>query len=79
MPHDHIAISAVLQRELRRRRREVTAVEAATWLDQAHILEDSPSRPGLPLRRLLRAGRIEGAEQHPSRPYGRWFITRLAR
>lgn len=78
MPHDVIAISAFLQRELRTRRRDdVPAVEAARWLDRAHLLSDSPSRPGLPLRNLLRADRIKGAEQRPPRRYGRWFIRQL--
>lgn len=80
MPHDHIEIGTFLQRELRRRRQlEVTAVEAAAWLDRARVLDDSASRPGLPLRRLLRAHRIPGAEQRPPRPHGRWYITQLGR
>jgi hypothetical protein len=55
---------------------EVRAVEAARWLDEASVLSDSPPRPGLPLRKLLRAGVITGAEQRPDRPHGRWFIVR---
>ena len=55
---------------------EVTAVEAARWLDAAGVLNDSDSKPGFPLRTLLRAGGVAGAEQRPPRPYGRWFITR---
>jgi len=75
MPH---GISAFIQHELRTRGRdEVPAVEAARWLDHAHMLTDSPSRPGLPLRKLLRADRIEGAEQRPPQRYGRWFIRQL--
>lgn len=70
-------ISAFLQDELRRRGlHEVDAVEAATWLDAAHVLKDSRSRPGLPLRDRLRARAITGAEQRSPRPYGRWFIVR---
>ena len=66
-----------LQHELRRRRiEEVTAVEAGRWLDEAHILRDSPSRPGLPLRNLLRAGAIKSAQQRPAQANGRWFIVR---
>ena len=77
-PHDHVEIGTFLQRQLRTRGRdEVPAVEAARWLHQAHLLNDAPSRPGLPLRNLLRAGRIAGAEQRPPRRYGRWFIRRL--
>jgi hypothetical protein len=70
-------INAVLQAELRRRRmHEVSAVGAARWLDAASVLKDSQSRPGLPLRNLLRAGRISGATQRPAAPHGRWYITR---
>jgi hypothetical protein len=55
---------------------EVTAVEAAVWLDDAGLLKDSPTRPGLPLRQLLRAGKILQAEQRPPSPNGRWYIVR---
>ena len=69
-------ITAFLQSELKRRGlSEVPAVDAASWLDERHILRDSPSRPGLPLRNRLRAGVIGGVEQRPSKPYGRWFIV----
>jgi hypothetical protein len=71
------AVSVALQNELRRRARdEVGAVEAARWLHEAGVLKDSAARPGLPLRELLRAGAVEGAEQRPSRWNGRWFIRR---
>jgi hypothetical protein len=71
-------VSAFLQDQLRlRSRREVTALEAAQWLDQAGLLADSEQRPGLPLRNLLRAGSIEGAEQRPNQRNGRWFIMRI--
>lgn len=49
----------------------LTAVEAAEILDKAEILNDSPSRPGKPLRDILRAGGIEHAYQLSN---GRWFI-----
>jgi len=69
---DAARISRVLQEQLRARNRpEVTAVEAAEWLDEAGLLKDSRHRPGLPLRRLLRAGMIEGQHQYPNR---RWFV-----
>lgn len=55
---------------------EVPAVEAARWLDAAGVLKDSETRPGLPLRNLLRAGRIDNAVQRPDKPHGRWYITR---
>ena len=73
-----VDINHFLQRELRRRRlHEVPAVEAASWLQHAHLLPDSRSRPGKPLRDLLRAGAIRGSDQRPAKSNGRWFITRL--
>lgn len=51
--------------------REVTAVEAAAELDRLGLLRDSSSRPGLPLRRLLRGGRIGHARQEG----GRWWLA----
>ena len=74
---DHV--NAFIQHELRRQ--NVTAVPAVTvarWLDRAGILTDSASRPGLPLRRLLRAGLIAGSVQRPPTSNGRWFITPVA-
>jgi excisionase family DNA binding protein len=71
------AINGFLQGRLRDLGRpEVSALEAACWLDDAGLLRDSETRPGLPLRNLLRAGQIMGADQRPARRYGRWFITR---
>jgi hypothetical protein len=71
-------INLFLQEELSRRGLdEAGAVEAAGWLDRAGMLRDSSSRPGLPLRNLLRADCIEGAEQRPARKYGHWFIRRM--
>ena len=57
-------------------RNAVAAVKAATWLDEAGLLRNYKN--GLPLRRLLRAGRIAGHEQRPKQPNGRWWIRRLA-
>jgi hypothetical protein len=54
---------------------DVPAVVAARWLDDAGLLRDSGSRPGKPLRDLLRAAKIGYAEQRPSTPNGRWFIV----
>jgi len=51
---------------------EVTAVEAAELLDGADVLRDR--KRGLPLRNLLRAGQICGAEQLN----GRWWVIRPA-
>ena len=55
---------------------DVAAVQAARWLDDAALLGDSPSRPGKPLRDLLRAGKIAYAEQRPPTQNGRWFIVK---
>jgi hypothetical protein len=51
-----------------------SAVEAARWLDGVGFLKDSKSRPGKPLRDLLRAGKVTG-QRHASN--GRWFIDRI--
>jgi len=52
-------VNKFLKDYLRRTKRcELTAVEANQLLDEAGILGDSRNRPGLPLRRLLRAGKI---------------------
>jgi hypothetical protein len=65
------SINRYIQRELRRRKLErVTAVEAAKWLNERGLLRDSPHRPGLPLRRLLRKELIRGAWQES----GRWWF-----
>lgn len=67
-------IGEFLQLVLRvRHLQEVTAVSAAAWLDAVGILRDSKSRPGKPLRDLLRAGEIPGQVQLRN---GRWYITR---
>jgi hypothetical protein len=74
---DPRGIAAFLQRRLEQSGLdEVAAVEAAVWLDDAGVLKDSPTRPGLPLRELLRAGKILHAEQRPPFPNGRWYIVR---
>ena len=74
---DLYAINLHLQKRLERDwRDEVRAVEAAAWLDKAGLLTDR--KGGLPLRDLLRAGRIAGQEQRPNKKNGSWFIRRLA-
>ena len=76
MPDLH-AINVHLQDRLERDRRdEVRAPEAARWLNEAGLLPDR--KGGLPLRNLLRAGRIAGQQQRPNRKNGTWFIRRLA-
>ena len=75
MPEAEV-IAAFLQRRLHQLGLdEAPAVEAATWLDEAGLLRDSAGRPGLPLRKLLRAGTIPNGEQRPPFPNGRWFIV----
>lgn len=68
-------ISAFIQVVLRiRGLPRVDAVTAAAWLDAVGILKDSPSRPGKPLRDMLRANMIAGQHQEASH---RWFVCRL--
>jgi excisionase family DNA binding protein len=50
---------------------ELSAVDLAKVLDENGLLKDSKSRPGLPLRRLLRSNRIIGNYQYPNK---RWVI-----
>ena len=74
---DLYAINLHLQEGLERDwRDDVRAPEAARWLDNAGLLSDR--KGGLPLRNLLRAGRIGGQEQRPDKKNGTWFIRRLA-
>ena len=74
---DLYAINLHLQERLERDwRDEVRAPEAACWLDEAGLLRNYKN--GLPLRRLLRAGRIAGQEQNPNQKRGTWLIWRLA-
>ena len=74
---DLYAINLHLQQRLELDwREEVRAIEAARWLDKADLLRNHKN--GLPLRRLLRAGRIAGQQQRPNRKNGAWFIRRLA-
>ena len=74
---DLYAINLHLQQRLELDwREEVRAVEAARWLDKAGLLPDR--KGGLPLRNLLRAGRIAGQQQRPDKKNGMWFIRRLA-
>jgi len=68
-------INEFLQNKLKRENiKEVTAVQAAKWLDMADLLRDSEYRRGLPLRNLLRAGKIIGQRQESN---GRWFIDQI--
>ena len=74
---DLYAINLHLQERLESDwRDEVRAPEAARWLDKAGLLTDR--KDGLPLRNLLRAGRIAGQQQRPDKKNGTWFIRRLA-
>ncbi len=74
---DLYAINLHLQERLEQEwHEEVRAVEAARWLDKASLLRNRKN--GLPLRRLLCAGRIAGQVQRPNRKNGAWFVRRLA-
>ena len=65
------AINAALQRlACADPRGQIRAVEAARELDRMGLLKDSLQRPGLPLRNLLRDGKIEHAYQEA----GRWWF-----
>ena len=75
---DLYAINLHLQERLEREwREEVRAAEAAGWLGEAGLLPDR--KKGLPLRDLLRAGRIAGQEQRPNTKNGSWWILRIAK
>jgi len=52
----------------------VTAAEASQLLHDAGLLEDDSSRPGEPLRKLLR----DGSLPHARKVQGKWFIPRSA-
>lgn len=62
--------------EYKHKKDVLTAVEAAALLDKAGVLKDSLSRPGKPLREILRAGYIAHAYQLSN---GRWFIPHSSR
>jgi hypothetical protein len=53
----------------------LSAAEASRLLDEAGLLVDDPSKPGEPLRRLLR----EGSLPHAHKVQGKWFIPRSDR
>ncbi len=68
-------ISYFLQKELKRRgKSEVSAVEAAEWLDSVGIFKDCMHRPGKRLRDKLREGKIVGQRQEPNK---RWYIDKI--
>jgi hypothetical protein len=74
---DLASINVAIQRlACSRPDRSVTAVEAAAELDRLGILRDSATRPGKPLRDLLRGGHIDDAHQEGGRF---WFIECGAR
>ena len=67
-------INRFLQARLRGSgRQSASAVDAARWLDEHGLLRDSPSRPGKPLRDLLRGGLIEHGRQD-----ARWWHIYVA-
>ncbi len=64
-----------VQKILREQKHELlSAVELARYLDPSP-LKDSPNRPGLPLRKLLRDQKIIGAQQEVN---GRWYIRKVS-
>ena len=70
-PAGLVAISDAIQRlACASPDRRVPAVEAARELERLGLLADSASRPGLPLRNLLRDGQIAHAYQEG----GRWWF-----
>lgn len=74
--HDLRAINEALQQiACNEPDREVTAVAAARELDRLGLLKDSVSRPGLPIRNLLREGKIHHAYQVGDR----WWRIRCAK
>jgi predicted DNA-binding transcriptional regulator AlpA len=71
----HCRVNNRVQKILREQEHELlSAVELAQYLDPSP-LKDSPSRPGLPLRKLLRDQKIIGAQQGAN---GRWCIHKVS-
>jgi hypothetical protein len=65
-------INRYLQEELRKRKLvEVEVIRAASWLDEAGLLNDDKQRPGRNLRQLCRENKIDGAIQREARY---WFV-----
>lgn len=54
--------------------KEVPLRKAAQWLHKAHLLQDSRTSPGFPLRRLAKKQKIIGAYQKKGRF---WFIKQV--
>lgn len=50
------------------------AIDASVWLEKKGILRNDKSKPGRPLRVLLRKGMIEGSKKGRG---GRWIIKRV--
>lgn len=72
---DEKEIIAFIDRYLEKSRdEEITPVDANKLLEKAGLLKDNATRPGKPLRRILRSGLIPHAYQLPPRKYGRWHI-----
>jgi hypothetical protein len=53
-----------------RNQKTTTPVEINTYLERKGILKDSPTRPGKPIREILRRGEIPHAYQNGVK----WFI-----
>lgn len=69
-----LGIIACVDAEIERTGAEyLTPVEAAPIIERKGLLKDSQHRPGLPLRNLLRAGKIPHAYQTKGK-WSRWRI-----
>jgi hypothetical protein len=53
-------------------RKNMAPPEANQWLERKGLLVDSKTKPGLPLRKLLRAGKLP----HAYKVGWYWFIPR---
>ena len=71
-------VSKALQEHMQKNNIDyLKAPEANKLLNQWGLLRDSPTRPGKPLRDLLRAGKIAGQEQ-PGGANSTWYIRRVS-
>jgi hypothetical protein len=68
-------INEFIQAQMREKKiDQCGAIEASVWLERKGILRNDKSKPGRPLRVLLRKGMIKGAKIGQG---GRWVISRV--
>jgi hypothetical protein len=68
-------INAFIQAQMRAKKLDQCgAIDASVWLEKKGILRNDKSKPGRPLRVLLRKVMIEGSAKGPG---GRWIIRRV--